>query len=563
MREPCRGPDGCHSHRAGARSGALMLGALAALACSVDPASWELQAATPAGAVRGELVRYIATVDDDHSQQSYALRPLGGERELPLVFAGEPDLPAGALVDVWGRPQSGGIAVDRVQVVDENADRSGGVQTVQRAILNGSAYPARSFAFVLVDVSNGTVPMSLSDVEAARRLFGTEAGMTPSVRQYYLEASYGRQDVTGAVFGPLSFPMTACNVGLLAQELTPLIPGTFDHYLFYIHPRTAACGWVGLAQAGRADRPTKYSWYNASAGCVVLVQEPGHNLGMSHSSAMRCGAAPFVDAPAGVCTHQEYGDRYDPMGGGCRHMNAFQKAYQGWFDRCNLVEATANGTFTLLPLELACDGVQALQVPMPRPRPFSHGGALTELTHYYLELRTPQGIDSGVGPVVQIRVSNDTRSRTQRGVRTWFLDMDPQTAALDGLGVGQSFADPSGSPVFTVEALDQTRASVRVEFADGGAGEPTCGDLTILQGSGPGPESCAAGPTGVGGTPPPAGTVDPGAPTGMPASAGTPATAEPAAGCTCRVGAVRRPAGTGLAGIALLLGLLVRRRRRT
>jgi hypothetical protein len=515
----------------------FLLVALGAMACSGDP--------VPAGAVRGELVRYVASFHQGDSagdgqeniakpyKESYALRPIGSDREVPLTFEADPGALAGLLLDVWGREREGAIAVERFQVVGDPAP----VETVQRGIIDGAAYRPRSFAFVLVDTSGGRVPVALSSAAASERLFGTTPGTTPSVRQYYIEASYGRQDVTGQVFGPLPFAMTGCNTTALAQALTPMIEGVFDHYLFYIHPRNTACSWTGLAQGGRPERPSKNTWYNAASGCVVLVQEPGHNLGMSHSSSMKCPSSPFVDEPSTVCSHQEYGDRYDPMGGGCGHMNAFQKAYQGWFDRCNLVEATASGTFTLLPVEVACDGVQALQVPMPRTRSFSHAGGITELTHYYLELRAPLGMDHRLTQqtVVQVRVSNDTRSRTQRGVRTWFLDMNPGTAALDGLGAGESFADPTGSPRFIVESLGPNSASVRVEIDGGGTGAPTCFDGTVLEGSGPGPDSCAAGPSTAEGTPPPI----PGGPVPRVSDDGP-------AGWTCQLGSTRGGGGGGL-----------------
>ena len=168
----------------------------------------------------------------------------------------------------------------------------------------------------------------------------------------------------------------------------------YDHYLWYMGSRTTACGFSGLAEAGLPSRPTNDSWYNGSAGCVVLVQEPGHNFGMMHSSSMRCGTATFADDPeAANCTHSEYGDRYDPMGGACNHMNAWQKVFEGWLQKCNGISVKSSGTYTLQPLELACDGPQVLQIPMPKVRPFgrSGGGGLAtieNIQYYYLELRT-------------------------------------------------------------------------------------------------------------------------------------------------------------------------------
>ena len=152
---------------------------------------------------------------------------------------------------------------------------------------------------------------------------------------------------------------------------------------------------------GSPDRPARDSWYDASSGCVVLVQEPGHNFGMQHSSFLDCNDQVFRDDPNVGCSHDEYGDSYDPMGGGCRHMNGWQKTYQGWHGGCNSVRVTASGTFTLFPLETPCNGIQVLQIRMPKDRPFQRpagggGGAGTDtLRYYYLELRTAVGFDTG------------------------------------------------------------------------------------------------------------------------------------------------------------------------
>src|SRR2546423_1436882 len=170
-----------------------------------------------------------------------------------------------------------------------------------------------------------------------------------------------RRDIPADVAGPFDFPMpVGCPTNDISTMLRAMIPGHYDHYLWYMEPRTAACTFSGRAMGGSPDRPAADTWYNGSSGCVVLMQEPGHNFGMRHSSRMICPGASFVDAPEGICMHNEYGDRFDPMGSGCRHMNAYQKAYQGWLEKCNIVDIGASGTFTLLPLELACDGIQAL-----------------------------------------------------------------------------------------------------------------------------------------------------------------------------------------------------------
>jgi MYXO-CTERM domain-containing protein len=489
------------------------------LACSAEtgPPGHDLGEAPP-GALRGELVSYVATRDDGTSDEYFTLRQ-GGE-ELRLEFDGEPGLDPGALVDVWGAREGGAFRVRRFAVLP--------VQPIEQPLNVAAPFTPRSFVLAIVRIG-GTPTNPLMPEVARQKLVGTTAGTQPSVRQYYVEASYGRQDIAGEVVGPFEFPMTGgCMTSQLATALRPMIPGSYNHYLWYMEPRNADCSFSGLASGGTPTRPARDTWYNGSSGCVVLMQEPGHNFGMRHSSFMKCPGASFVDAPDGTCTHNEYGDRFDPMGSGCRHMNAYQKASQGWLDKCNLVDTGASGTFTLLPLELPCDGVQALSIKMPRSRPFAHSGgggaAATDLLdRYYVELRSPLGIDKGLMPTVQIRVGGDVTERNRRSLHTWFLDMDPTTTAQDGLAVGATFTDPSGSPRITLVAMDASRATVKVEFDGAGLGAPVCLDGTPFEGGGPGPESCAAAPAvpaGVAPTIPDGGAVTPPPPTrdgGMPA----------------------------------------------
>jgi MYXO-CTERM domain-containing protein len=480
----------------------LLAPALGLLATTIVSCTGELTGPSaqgaPPGALRGELVSYVATRDDGTSDDYYVLRR--GDDELRLVFDGAADLPSGETVDVWGSRENDRFHVRRFEIVPPLVD------SITQPLLNAPPFPPRSFVMAIVHVGGmATNPLTMD--AAQQKLVGLTAGTQPSIRQYYVEASFGRQDIAGDVAGPFDFPTTTCNTTAMATALRPMIPGTYNHYLWYMEPRIASCGFSGLASGGSPTRPARDTWYNASSGCVVLMQEPGHNFGMRHSSFMKCPGAPFADVPDGTCTHNEYGDRYDPMGGGCRHMNAYQKTYQGWLDKCNMVDTGSNGTFTLLPLELPCDGIQALSIAMPKTRPFSHSGGggapMTDmLDRYIVELRSPIGIDKGLGPVVQIRVGGDISERNRRGLHTWFLDMDPTTTTLDGLAPGSTFADPTGSPRITVVAVDATKATVKVEFDGAGTTPPTCIDGTAFTGSGPGPESCAAAPAVPSGAPP-------------------------------------------------------------
>ncbi|HKU38744.1 MAG TPA: hypothetical protein VJR89_11375, partial [Polyangiales bacterium] len=427
--------------------------------------------------MRGTLVVYMSRFDDGTGDENFVLRSAKGT-ETPLYFEQRPNLPPGTPIRVYGEPMRDGMKVERFEYEAEQ-----GVGVAAQPLINGMKYKARTFGLALVDIGGG---INITKEEMTKRLFGVGA-TDKSVKQYYNEVSYGTQDISGEVVGPFMYPMSGrCDTTGMAKALKPML-GMYDHYLWYFGSRTTACQFSGLAEGGQPSRPTNDTWYNGSANCVVLVQEPGHNFGMMHSSSMTCmGGTPFADDPDAACTHSEYGDRYDPMGGACNHMNAWQKVFEGWLQKCNGLKIKSSGTYTLQPLELACDGPQVLQIPFPKVRPFgrSGGGGLAtveNLGFYYLELRTPRGFDSTIrnSPTVLVRVAEDYRDRMDRGRHTWLLDMEPGGTArtIEGLGMGKTFTDPAGGVSFTVTAISMDSATIQVTIPNG-TGPALCLDDT-------------------------------------------------------------------------------------
>ncbi|MBC8132071.1 MAG: hypothetical protein H7X95_03745, partial [Deltaproteobacteria bacterium] len=457
------------------------------------------------GAFRGELAVYMS---DNSADRFYALRaPSGIERAL-IFDSDASDLIPGVELKVWGAETPEGIHVASFKVV------SPPIQERKSALRSGAAFPDRAFAFVLVNFGGG---VNVTAETAMNRMVND----ANSIRNYFLYDSYGRQNISAQVFGPLTVSaLTACgngNTSGLANALRPMIPGTFQHYLWYFGSRQASCGWSGLASVGTAARPSKDTWYNASTGCVVLVQEPGHNFGMMHSSSIRCPGVPLADNTAG-CTASEYGDPFDPMGGGCKHMNAWQKAYQGWFGGCNGVNVTSSGTFTLLPYEMRCDGAQFLKIKAPKTRMIDRSGgggaASTEtLDYYYVELRTPLDFDgplgggTGLSPRVLLHIANDVKTAAQRAIHPYIIDMTPNTNSFTdaAFAVGQTFTDPAGGLSITATAVSATQATITVEIA-GGTGAPTCLDDSTFAAPGPGVETCVTNTATPIGTAPPLGT---------------------------------------------------------
>jgi hypothetical protein len=494
------------------------------------------------GSRRGDLAVYISDQPDGTSQTHYFLRDTAGH-ELRLLFdsqsESQPDLTPNMPLKVWGTVEGDALRVtsfDRVPV--ETA-------TTQSALIAATPFAPRTFAFILVDIGSGFANV--------RGPSGTTVPVTPdyimgrmqtdpdSIRNYYMGDSYQTQDIATKVVGPLTYTPNACDTSAMAKALRPMVDaqgGPFNHYLWYYGTMNASCSWSGLASVGTPDQPSKDTWYNASTSCVVLVQEPGHNFGMQHSSSITCGTtAPFADDP-NTCTSSEYGDRFDPMGGGCRHMNAWQKSYQGWFGGCNGVRVTNSGTFNLVPYEPSCNGVQFLQVKAPKTRTYMRpagggGNATTEnLNFYYLELRTPVDFDGTLGNSsslsarVLVHVADDLHTRTQRGVHPFILDMTPATTGSSGqndagLAVGQSFSDPAGGLTITNMAMSNSGATIQVTYT-AGSGDPTCMDGTPFTAPGPGIESCSGTTAGTGGTTGgTAGTTGTGGTTGRGGAGGT------------------------------------------
>ena len=588
--------------------------------------SGDRSGALAGAAWQGELVVHMLDFED-HAELKHFLRaPDGSSRELRFSQPA-PELASGTSLRVTGELDGETLVVRRFEVLDPPAP-AGGLERRASSLINATKKRPKRWAFILVDIGAG---VRLTKAEAERRLFSEDP---TSVSSYFREVSYGMQELSGDVLGPFKTTAAAAglcqNFGTAVNELGPMIPGTYDQYLWFFGSRISGCPWAGIAQLGTADRSTKHSAYNGIAECVVLVQEPGHNFGMVHSSAIRCsrgGAAVSMVAAGdgGSCTHDEYGSPFDPMGGGtvgsaqelnrCYHMNAVQKAYQGWLGGCNIVTAETSGIYTLYPLEQACNGAQMLSVPLPAPRvlsfPASPGATLRSgtLTNYYVEYRVPVGLDARLQtPRVFVVGAGNLREGNTRGNPNWLIDMTPETrSVLDAqLAVGKTYSDPAtNGPKITVLSADATKAVIQVQLNGGEAsmamGSGKCDDGMPFQA--PGPSECAGAPAappttpgsnaGIpplpdagmssggsggagGGTEPTPGTT-PGTDASLPSAAtdarggpaapgggGTSTTSEPAVAgsCGCRVGGV---VATGNAGPLLLVGLagvmLFRRRR--
>jgi len=373
-------------------------------------------------------------------------------------------------------------------------------------LITAPAKRTRTIAGLLLNIGGGNPDVTkMTDL-----LMGPGA----SLRHMYNEISYGIQDIQVDFIGPNMLPQPTCLPAVCCgpkanqpngPEVMAIIAGlpkTYDHY-FWIYgtplPAGASCGTWG--DEGSANMPAVYSSYSFQS-LVGMSQELGHNFGMTHEPTLTCtGGATFLDDST-QCTHHEYGSQLSFMGGGAHHPSAYQKFEEGWISGCNVVKAGGSDTFTLVPQELPCGGVQLLQIKAPKVRPAPAAGDRQGqgpmLGFYYLEMRTPIGFDVANGnpalkPMVVVSIGADLPTPTRASQYLYVLDQVPSTASLNDAGlntVGQSYVDPGGGLTITLTAIDARSATVTVTTT--GTGGHVCADNTAF--TGPGPDATSCGP---------------------------------------------------------------------
>ena len=405
-----------------------------------------------------------------HDDTSRTMQVLEHELdEVEIRVAPSLELPDNAVVRVWGSQLADGVVeVESFEVVE----------WPPQPLIDAEARPHRRIATVLLRWE-GTE--QINNPTARDRMFLGEE----STNVFYGENSYGVDKVAGNVFGPYDIPHPqVCNhVGIAAAGMTAFKERGHkesDYRQFmWVFPGGLGCGWSGLATMGSPDATARDSWYNGSFGCVTRNQEIGHNYGLKHSrSYTGCTDEDGLPVPFSAnCNQNEYGDPYDPMGSGCAHMNVVQKTAMRWLDQCNVVRATADGTFNLLPTELPCNGTQALRFPTFDGR------------DYWLEYRRPLGFDSHLTGVL-VHVSDEVT--TAGGPNPYIIRLSPSWF----LPEGQSYTDPDGTVTFTVVEQLPTHAVIQAEFPGGGSGAPECrgGGMPVSEAGAIGTLECAAEP---------------------------------------------------------------------
>jgi MYXO-CTERM domain-containing protein len=491
------------------------------------PAPENMGLAADPSALSGEFKTYVADFFDGRPSDRYhTLRQANGQ-ELRLNFDSEPSIKNGQHIYIRGESMANqAMHVSQFDLGPALAGRTSALEGDNPDLIAAPA--SDTYAIVLVDLGMG---VDQTAAQAQARLNGTGTGANGSFAQYYAESSYGKYTVapTSTVFGPFPYTMAACanaDTSAMATAMDAMIPTGFNHVILYFN-RTNVCAFGGLGEEGSSVRPAKHTWMNGSLTCVVLMQEPGHNIGLMHANQMKCGTSAFSATPATACTITEYANSMSTMGSGCKTLSGYERMYEQWYSGCNAVNTGAgSGTFNLMPLENPCGGgIQTLQVPFPAVLPVGdpQAGANTtvNLRNYFLDLRIAAGTFDAYGrtggqgagvtftaPTVFIYTSDNVRNPTQTtgrngtvsttqqsSVWTELLNTTPTGTAFTGLtAVGQSFADPAGGPTITLTAISATGATVQVTNAANSAVTATCLDGTTPPTSGAAMGSTTCGP---------------------------------------------------------------------
>ena len=151
----------------------------------------------------------------------------------------------------------------------------------------------------------------------------------------------------------------------------------------------------------------------------------------------------------------EYGNPFDVMGRGYRHMTAFNKGRTGFLEPENTVSVTADGAFNVAPLEQKSTQIQSLRIP------------IDTANAYYVEFRQPFGFDNFSSSSAVVNGVLITRGPISYSTiaRPVLLDMVPSTSSFTdaSLRVGQTFTDTASGISVRLNSISPTAANVTVD----------------------------------------------------------------------------------------------------
>jgi hypothetical protein len=439
--------------------------------------------------LEGELKTTIVTnFETGGAGVEYFIEDRGGDW-IRLHFDNEPALLGEAqrvrVMGLWREPKH--FMVESLEVLDVR---------VHADALASIAPVVRKTAVIMANFQND-VRQTRTEADVRSIVFTA----TTSSNAYFKEESYGLRSLTGKlrtdgdVYGwyTIAQDNTTCDYSswgtaarAAAQAAGVDLTG-YDHIIHYFSP--VDCGWGGVGQV-----PGRYTWINNSTSSTV-AHELGHNFGLHHASTWSCtNASGQRVSMSATCTLNEYGDPFDVMGRGYRHMSVFQKGRLGWLGASNMATATATGSYSLVPQETPSSALQSLRVRRD------------STTFYYVEYRQPFGFDSfGSGDSVVNGVLVHVAPDYGTLDKPKLLDMTTGTTSYTdaALVVGQTFSDATSGISIRLDSRTSANANVTVTLPGSGgtSGAAGAGGSSGM-GAGGGAGAGGGGSSGSGGAGP-------------------------------------------------------------
>lgn len=377
----------------------------------------------------------------------------GGHEHLVLPGLEQVDTTGKVELRVTGVLDGTTVHVSDIEVT---ASAASDAANAEQALIANSP---RKVAVILANFANAA-SQPITPAAALTLVFGG----AQSSNAYFKETSFGIRSLvgklapTGDVFGwytlaasssPCDYSAWGAAARAAAQSAGVVLTG-YDHIIHYF-PRTTSCAWSGVGQV-----PGKYTWINGSSA-QTIAHELGHNFGSHHASSLTCTDASGARVPiSATCTASEYGNPFDVMGRGYRHLTAFNKGRVGFLEPANTTTVAADGTFTVAPLEQKSTLTQALRIP------------INATTAYYVEFRQPFGFDNFTPTSSVVNGVLITRAPMSYSTldRPLLLDLVPSTTSFTdaALTVGKTFSDGTARINVTLNSISATGATLSVDM---------------------------------------------------------------------------------------------------
>ncbi len=291
-----------------------------------------------------------------------------------------------------------------------------------------------------------------------------------SLKKYYEETSYGNLSPSIDVFDWITIPytisyFTGCPTFELANyakvELSKagINLDIYDYEMYITSDRSPGCSWSGAA--GR-----RVSFIYANIIHSVLSHEFGHTLGWHHANKLACPPK-YIDNYANCINGRvglEYEDRYDVMGSGLHQNNPSHKIAAGWIPQLKIATVTANGTYTIAPLEDINGSTLVLRIYKADTNEYYDIDYRQRIGYFDRNITTDVFLTEPNGAFIRISEPDpDAWMQTALIDMTPLNTMDPKDAFNEPLSDGMEFYDPVND--IRIKQLSHDRSGVKLQIS--------------------------------------------------------------------------------------------------